>query len=58
MRQLAMLALFLIAAIVLVWLAIVLLGAVGLGEPWRTVILALLVLGILFALARQFGGSW
>lgn len=54
MQPLLMFALMLIVAILVIWLVIIVLNAVKLGEPWRTVIIVLLILGVVIFFARQW----
>lgn len=55
MQPLLMLALYLIVAIVLLWLLALVMNAAKLTDPWRSIIFALMVLGIVVFLARQLG---
>lgn len=55
MQPLLLLAALLIGLIVLVAVAIALMNAFKIDEPWRTVILAIVVIGCLVFVSRQIG---
>lgn len=55
MQPLLLLAALLIGLIVLIAVAIALMNAFKIGEPWRTVILAIVVIGCLVFVSRQLG---
>lgn len=55
MQPLLMLTLYLIVAIVVIWLVITVLNATRLSEPWRSVVIAVLVLAVVVVMARQLG---
>jgi hypothetical protein len=55
MQPLGYLALYLFVSILLVWGASLILGAFKIGDPWRTVIMVLLLLGIVVFFLRLLG---
>lgn len=55
MQPLLMLALYLIVAILVIWMLVVVLNQMKLGEPWRSMILVVIVIILIAFLARQLG---
>ena len=55
LQPLIYLSLYLLAAIFAVWGASLLLGKLRIGDPWRTALMALLLLGIVVFFLRLLG---
>lgn len=55
MEPLLSLALALIVLVLVIWLLVMVINAINIGELWRTVILALVVIALLIVFARQMG---